>query len=187
MILTPGAANRIRELAGSQLEIFVRVEAHPENAPGEKYSLEFVDRNGLQTSDVHSTSEGIVVVRSGRSDVLLRGTVVDYRREMWRSGFHFDNPNRGSMIAEQAIAAEVRHVLESVINPLLEKHHGRALLADVWSGVVYVEFGGGCLGCAMAPIAARNIVGREIVNRVNGVRSVVDITTHELTAETFEP
>lgn len=55
----------------------------------------------------------------------------------------------------------IRRTLDKVA-PLLAKDGGGITLIDIRQGVVYVQFTGGCVGCASSPTTLKYIVERQM-------------------------
>jgi iron-sulfur cluster assembly protein len=94
IIITPAAAGQIRESArqGNMEGLAMRIAATRNPDGSIHYGMGF-DDNELD-GDVHVTSEGIDVVISEPSQVLLDGTTLDYvELEPGTFQFIFMNPN----------------------------------------------------------------------------------------------
>ena len=90
-------------------------------------------------------------------------------------GFHFDNPNpMWADPTEQAVA----EVIESKVNPAVASHGGVVSLVGIDDGKVVISFGGGCQGCGMADVTLKQGIEVMIMDEVEGITGVVDVTDH---------
>ena len=74
---------------------------------------------------------------------------------------------------DRDIASEVEAVLDEYVRPLLSAHGGDLKVAGVEGGVVFFYFMGRCAGCAAAGQTSEELVGRELVERVPGIKKAV--------------
>ncbi len=65
------------------------------------------------------------------------------------------------------------------INPMLASHGGKAKLVKVEDNKAYVEFSGGCQGCAGARMTLGRYIAGAIKQIVPEIEEVIDVTNHE--------
>ena len=75
---------------------------------------------------------------------------------------------------EQAVA----EVIESKVNPAVASHGGTVSLVGVDDGQAVISFGCGCQGCGMADVTLKQGIEVMIMDEVEGITGVVDITDH---------
>ncbi len=79
----------------------------------------------------------------------------------------------------------IENMFEKHINPMLAAHGGSAELIKVEDNKAYIEFSGGCQGCA----GARMTLGRYIASAIEQVApaivEVVDVTDHAAGTDPF--
>lgn len=85
---------------------------------------------------------------------------------------------------DQSLTEKIQLVIEHEINPLLASHGGMIALDKVVDDtVVFLRFGGGCLGCSMANATFQNIV-EEILKQhfpcLKEIRNVTDLDNIEI-------
>ena len=75
-------------------------------------------------------------------------------------------------------AQRVRQVLAEQINPSIAAHGGYAELVAVEDSTAYLRLGGGCQGCAMAPVTLTQGIEIAITGAAPEITRVVDVTDH---------
>ena len=74
---------------------------------------------------------------------------------------------------DRNITSEVEAVLDEYVRPLLSAHGGDLKVAGVEGGVVFFYFMGRCAGCAAAGQTNEELINRELVERVPGIKKAV--------------
>ena len=74
---------------------------------------------------------------------------------------------------ERNIASEVEEVLDKYVRPALAAHGGDLKVAGVEGGVVFLTLMGRCAGCAAADQTSEELINRELVERVPGIKKAV--------------
>ena len=72
----------------------------------------------------------------------------------------------------------VRRVLDEEINPAIRSHGGFIRLIEVKDDIAYIQFEGGCQGCAMANVTLRQGVEVMIKEQIREIVAIVDVTDH---------
>ncbi|MCP3914599.1 MAG: iron-sulfur cluster assembly accessory protein [bacterium] len=173
------AVEKIREFMGlgGHEDDAIRLTLVPEARVQDKYQLEFVPADSAARTDVVADVSGLTFVLDPRSAELVRGTAMDYVDGMWSSGFRFESPDRLALMADPK-ARRVQEVIDEGINPAVAAHGGSVTLVDVRDHAVYLEFGGGCQGCGLAPVTVRELVEKMLKEALPEIRQVVDLTDH---------
>jgi Fe/S biogenesis protein NfuA len=76
------------------------------------------------------------------------------------------------------VEQRVQHVLETVVNPSIAAHGGRADLAGVEDDTAYLRLSGGCQGCGLATVTLSQGIEVAITDAVPEIQRVVDVTDH---------
>jgi Fe/S biogenesis protein NfuA len=117
----------------------------------------------------------------------VRGATIDWLDDPFAGGgLRVDNPNTPSPAIGALppadlsgdVAQRVIQVLDQQVNPSIAAHGGRAELVAVEQGTAYLRLGGGCQGCAMAPVTLSQGIEAAIIQAVPEITSVVDVTDH---------
>ena len=74
---------------------------------------------------------------------------------------------------ERNITSEVEAVLDEYVRPYLAAHGGNLEVAGVEGGVVFFHLMGRCAGCAAADQTSEELINRELVERVPGIKRAV--------------
>ncbi len=74
---------------------------------------------------------------------------------------------------ERNITSEVEAVLDEYVRPYLATHSGNLEVAGVEGGVVFFHLTGRCAGCAAADQTSEELINRELVARVPGIKKAV--------------
>lgn len=97
--LSEGAANAIRKIIAEQDlpvdKTSLRVGVKGGGCSGFNYVLDLVEEEPGESDEVLE-SQGIKIVVDSRSLLYLTGVEIDYKDEVYQSGFTFKNPNATS-------------------------------------------------------------------------------------------
>ncbi len=74
---------------------------------------------------------------------------------------------------DRNITSEVEAVLEQYVRPALSAHGGDMEVAGVEGGVVFFRLIGRCAGCAAADRTSEDLINRELIERVPGIKKAV--------------
>lgn len=157
------------------------------NGPDFSYDLGWAVVNELDEDDDISVQGGLSVVVAADSIDRMRGAVLDLPSDPTGSGFVIRNPNRPErpdplagrdLVLDGDIAEAVHLLLLEQVNPQLAEHGGFAALVGVDDTTVFVTMGGGCQGCAMSAMTLREGITAQILESVDGVTEVIDVTDH---------
>ena len=144
-------------------------------ANGFQYDLQLVSQKETADDDVVCEIDGVIVSIAAKSAVHMDGATLDFKESLMGGGFHFDNPNpMWADPIEQAVA----EVIESKVNPAVASHGGTVSLVGIDEGQAVISFGGGCQGCGMADVTLKQGIEVMIMDEVEGITGVVDITDH---------
>jgi Fe/S biogenesis protein NfuA len=161
------------------------------SAPGEefRYDLGFDEfLTAAFTDEVRTIGDLKVIVPADSVDS-LRGAVLDHTESQ---GLVIRNPNRPSvpniegLETGDALSAEVEAVIATEVNPALAAHGGFVTYVGHDSeGVAYMTMGGGCHGCSMSKATMLEGVQTMVVESVDGISAVRDLTDHTTGANPF--
>lgn len=79
---------------------------------------------------------------------------------------------------EGPVAKRVADVLETVVNPSIASHGGRAELVGVEGATAYLRLEGGCQGCGMAKVTLSQGIEVAIRDAAPEIEEIVDVTDH---------
>ncbi len=111
----------------------------------------------------------------------IKDAVVDYSPDKFGGTLTIKAPNaKLPQIKENAsIEEKINYVLYSEINPSLASHGGEVSLVEVLDKETAVlQFGGGCQGCGMVDLTLKDGVEKTLLEQVEGLKGVMDVTDH---------
>ena len=111
----------------------------------------------------------------------LKSAEVDYSPDKFGGTLTIKAPNaKLPQISENAsIEDKINYVLYSEVNPGLAAHGGEVSLIEVLDEeTAILQFGGGCQGCCMVDLTLKDGVEKTLLEQVDGLKSVKDVTDH---------
>ena len=111
----------------------------------------------------------------------LKDAVVDYSPDKFGGTLTIKAPNaKLPQISENAsIEDQINYVLYSEVNPGLAAHGGEVSLIEVIDEeTAILQFGGGCQGCGMVDLTLKDGVEKTLLEQIDGLKSVKDVTDH---------
>ena len=154
------------------------------SGPGEdfRYDLSFEEFLTAAFTDEVRTQDGLKVIIPGPDVEFLQGSTLDYTDS---AGLVIRNPNRPpapaveGLVNDDAISAQVEAVIATEVNPALAAHGGFVTyVGHDEEGTVYLTMGGGCHGCSMSKMTMLDGVQTMLVDAVEAVQRVKDLTDH---------
>jgi Fe/S biogenesis protein NfuA len=183
--ITPDALVKLVELRDAEPDadkLGLRLEIA--SAPGEdfRYDLSFDEYLTAAFTDEVRTHDGLKVVIPQRDLDLLRGATLDHTDSQ---GLVIRNPNRPSapaiegLTSDDALSAEIEALVASEVNPALAAHGGFVTyVGHDGEGTAFLTMGGGCHGCSMSRLTMLDGVQTMLVDAIEGVEQVKDMTDH---------
>lgn len=154
------------------------------SAPGEefRYDLSFEEFLKAAFEDEVRTHEGLKVIIPGKDVELLTGATLDHNSAQ---GLVIRNPNRPEapmvegLTSDDALSAEVESLVSSEVNPALAAHGGFVTyVGHDGEGTAYLTMGGGCHGCSMSKMTMLDGVQTMLVDAIDELERVKDLTDH---------
>ena len=155
------------------------------SGPGEefKYDLSLDEFRKAAFTDEVRTHSGMKVIIPAKDVELLEGAILDYSST---GGLVIRNPNKPSapmiegLVNDDALSAEIEAILATEVNPKLAAHGGFVTFAGHdEAGTAYLTMGGGCHGCSMSAATMLEAVQTTLVEKVEGIQRVRDMTDHQ--------
>ena len=183
MTITPSAEEYLNELLANQdddtngIKIFVAEPGTPRAETCIAYSKkdeDFSDYLTIKEFDFDLFLEQ-------KSLEFLKEAVVDYSPDKFGGTLTIKAPNaKLPQISEDAsIEDKINYVLYSEINPGLAAHGGEVSLIEVLDNETAVlQFGGGCQGCGMVDLTLKDGVEKTLLEQIEGLKKVQDVTDH---------
>jgi len=187
LTLTDAAREKVKEVRAAEAdadELALWFEVAGESDGSYSYEMYFRRLEELGSDDARVDADGVTVVVPADSVDKLRGARLDFTA----AGMVVNNPNHPhvepeaplpeTMTLDSDVAREVAAVLEEQVNPAIASHGGAAELVGVDAGIAFVRLSGGCQGCAMSTATLRQGIEVAIIENVEGISEVVDVTDH---------
>ena len=183
LTITESAENYLDELLRSQekdtvgIKIFVSEPGTPRAETCIAYAKEDESLDDYLLIDELSFS--LFLERNSLD--FIKDAVVDYSPDKFGGTLTIKAPNaKLPQIKENAsIEEKINYVLYSEINPSLASHGGEVSLVEVLDKKTAVlQFGGGCQGCGMVDLTLKDGVEKTLLEQVEGLKGVMDVTDH---------
>ena len=183
--ITPAALEKLRELRDSEPDaeqLGLRLEIA--SAPGEefRYDLSFDEFLDAAMTDEVRTVDGLKVIIPQRDQERLQGATLDHTATQ---GLVIRNPNQpGVPVVEgltndDTLSAEIEAMVATEVNPALAAHGGFVTyVGHDGTGTAFLTMGGGCHGCSMSKLTMLDGVQTMLVDAIDGVEQVKDLTDH---------
>ena len=116
-----------------------------------------------------------------KSEIFLEDAIVDYSPDKFGGTLTIKAPNAKlpHLNENASIEEKINYVLYSEINPSLASHGGEVSLVEVLEQETAVlQFGGGCQGCGMVDLTLKDGVEKTLLEQVEGLKGVMDVTDH---------
>ena len=183
LTITESAEKYLDELLGSQdkdtagIKIFVSEPGTPRAETCIAYAKE--DENFDDYLLIEELSFSLYLEK--QSLEFVKDAVVDYSPDKFGGTLTIKAPNaKLPQLNENAsIEEKINYVLYSEINPSLASHGGEVSLVEVLDKETAVlQFGGGCQGCGMVDLTLKDGVEKTLLEQVEELKGVMDVTDH---------
>ena len=183
MTITPSAEEYLNELLANQdddtngIKIFVAEPGTPRAETCIAYSKKDEDLSAYLTIKEFDFD----LFLEQKSLEFLKEAVVDYSPDKFGGTLTIKAPNaKLPQISEDAsMEDKINYVLYSEINPGLAAHGGEVSLIEVLDNeTAILQFGGGCQGCGMVDLTLKDGVEKTLLEQIEGLKKVQDVTDH---------
>ena len=183
LTITESAEKYLDELLGSQdkdtvgIKIFVSEPGTPRAETCIAYAKE--DESLDDYLLIEELNFSLLLEKSSLD--FIKDAVVDYSPDKFGGTLTIKAPNaKLPQLNENAsIEEKINYVLYSEINPSLASHGGEVSLVEVLDKETAVlQFGGGCQGCGMVDLTLKDGVEKTLLEQVDGLKGVMDVTDH---------
>ena len=183
MTITPSAQDYLFDLLSNQeedtsgIKIFVSEPGTPRAETCIAYSKKDENFSSFRLIDEFKFK----LYLEEKSIDFLKNAEVDYSPDKFGGTLTIKAPNaKLPHISENAtIEDKINYVLYSEVNPGLAAHGGEVSLIEVLDEeIAILQFGGGCQGCGMVDLTLKDGVEKTLLEQVDGLKSVRDVTDH---------
>jgi len=116
----------------------------------------------------------------------LEEALIDFAEDRMGGQLTIKAPNAKvpKVSSDSPIEEQVNYILYSDINPGLASHGGEVKLVELVEeeegSIAVLQFGGGCQGCSAVDMTLKDGVEKTLVERVEGLVGVRDVTDHSV-------
>ena len=183
MNITPSAQEYLADLLSNQeedttgIKIFVSEPGTPRAETCIAYAKDDEDFSDYRIIEEFKFS----LYLEEKSIDFLKDAEVDYSPDKFGGTLTIKAPNaKLPQISEDAsIEDKINYVLYSEINPGLASHGGEVSFIEVVNEeTAILQFGGGCQGCGMVDLTLKDGVEKTLLEQVEGLKNVKDVTDH---------
>ena len=183
MTITPSAQDYLSDLLSNQdedtsgIKIFVSEPGTPRAETCIAYSKKDEDFSSFRLIEEFKFK----LYLEEKSIDFLKNAEVDYSPDKFGGTLTIKAPNaKLPQISENAtIEDKINYVLYSEVNPGLAAHGGEVSLIEVLDEeIAILQFGGGCQGCGMVDLTLKDGVEKTLLEQIDGLKSVRDVTDH---------
>ena len=183
MIITESAQEYLIELLANQgqFTMGIKVEVLEPGTPrGETVIAYATEEDNLKN---YRLEEGydFKVFLDEKTLCYMEGAIVDYSPDRFGGTLTIRTPAAKvpNLEKDATIEQKINYVLYSEINPALASHGGEVSLHEVVNkNTAVLQFGGGCQGCGMVDVTLKAGVEKTLLEQVEGLVGVTDITDH---------
>ncbi|WP_299176609.1 Fe-S biogenesis protein NfuA [uncultured Neptuniibacter sp.] len=121
----------------------------------------------------------------------LEEALVDFAKDRMGGQLTIKAPNAKvpKVSADSPVEEQINYILYSEVNPGLASHGGEVKLMEVVEEenghIAVLQFGGGCQGCSAVDMTLKDGVEATLVERIESVIGVRDITDHSVTDQAY--
>ena len=183
MIITESAQEYLNELLATQgqFTIGIKVEVLEPGTPRGETTIAYATEEDDLSNYRLEEGYAFKVYLDEKSLCYMEGAVVDHSPDQFGGTLTIKAPNSKVPELEEDASLEQRinYVLYSEINPALATHGGEVSLHEVINkDTAVLKFGGGCQGCGMVDVTLKAGVERTLLEQVEGLVAITDITDH---------
>ena len=183
--VTPDALDHLRELRDDEPDADkLGLRLAIASQPGEefRYDLAFDEFLTAAFTDEVRTHDGLKVIIPGDDVEPLTGATLDYTTTQ---GLVIRNPNRPSapsvdgLTVDDELSATIEAMISGDVHTALASHGGFVTyVGHDGEGTAYLTMGGGCHGCSMSKMTMLDGVQTMLVDAIEEVERVRDLTDH---------
>ncbi|WP_027857027.1 Fe-S biogenesis protein NfuA [Marinobacterium jannaschii] len=121
----------------------------------------------------------------------LEEATIDFSEDRMGGQLTIKAPNAKmpKVSADSPLADQINYILYSEINPGLASHGGEVSLIEVieeeQGSIAVLRFGGGCQGCSAVDMTLKDGVEKTLVERIDSLVAVRDVTDHSQTENAY--
>lgn len=191
--VTPGAEDYLADLLGKQDTegMSVRMYITKPGTPEAETCLAYCKPDEVEEADeIYELSKFRVYIEPNSVRFLDEG-VVDYNTDRMGGQLTIKAPNSKipKVTPDSPVEDQINYILYNEVNPGLAAHGGQVSLVEVVKDndgdIAILRFGGGCQGCSAVDLTLKEGVEKTLVERIEGLAAVRDVTDHSVTDNAY--
>lgn len=185
LTITESAQKYLAELLGNHDEsgIAVRIFVAEPGTPSAESCIAYCKPGDEEDDDIAIEYDGFNGFIEQKSLPFLEDALVDYASDRFGGQLTIKAPfaKIGKIDKDSPLDDRINHILYTEVNPGLASHGGEVSLVEiVEGGVAVLQFGGGCQGCGMVDETLKEGVEKVLVEKVEEITAVRDVTDHSV-------
>jgi Fe/S biogenesis protein NfuA len=190
--LTAAAHAKLLELRAEEPEddrLGLRLEIVSGAGEEFRYDLSFDVVTKAAFSDEVRNHDGLRIIIPAKDMENVAGATLDYTDA---GGLVLRNPNKPAplrpegLVHDDKLSAEIEALISTEVNPALAAHGGFVtFVGHDTEGTAYLTMGGGCHGCSMSKMTMLEGVQSTLVDQIEELQRVRDITDHSTGSTPF--
>jgi len=145
--------------------------------------VSYCPEESVEKEDTILPFNGFEAVLDHESTPFLEEAEIDFVTDQMGSQLTLKAPNaKARKVSDDSPLRErVQYFIESEVNPGLASHGGDVQIVEITeSGLVILQFGGGCNGCSMVDVTLKEGIEKQMLAEFEGeITGVKDSTEHE--------
>ena len=165
----------------NEVDLSIRIFITDPGTPKAETCLAYCNPDEIITDDIIINLELITVYVEKRSLPFLKDTIVNFDKDNFGGQLTIKAPNARlpNISPNSTVEDRINYVIYNEINPMLESHGGEVSLIEFNNkNEAVLQFGGGCQGCGMVDLTLKDGVEKTLLEQVEGLKGVKDVTDH---------
>lgn len=191
--VTSGAEDYLADLLAKQDTegMSVRMYITKPGTPEAETCLAYCKPDEVEEADeIYELSKFRVYIEPNSVRFLDEG-IVDYNTDRMGGQLTIKAPNSKipKVTPDSPIEDQINYILYNEVNPGLAAHGGQVTLVEIVAEkdgeIAILRFGGGCQGCSAVDLTLKEGVEKTLVERIEGLTGVRDVTDHSVTDNAY--
>ena len=180
--VSPEAQSYFKKLLAEETDVesHLRIFVTEAGTPKADVSIVFCGAGEEHPSDLCLALEDFNLFIDHASLHALKEAFIDFKTEGMGGELCIKAPHLKILPAFSSLKEKIQYVIDREISPGLAAHGGFVQIVDLLeSGILILQFGGGCHGCGMAQMTMKQGIERVLKERFPEIVAVQDATDHE--------
>lgn len=184
VVITPPAQEYLAALLAKQdvPGIGARVFVEKPGTPMAECCMSYCAPDEVIPTDIQLQCQGFIAYVDAPSVPYLVDAVIDYSKDRMGGQLTFKAPHsRLPKLGGNPSKTElINYILHAEVNPSLASHGGNVMLIEMIDddSTAVLKFGGGCQGCSAVNVTLKDGVEKSLLEKVPGLKKVIDETDH---------